>query len=306
MREFAPLSTEKKRELAIANLLFCTALLVGAWLVPMLTKDWHVKRWYSGLGIAGRVQLEFGLLSYDMDMSCHLFPQLCEKLDAFDQGSHSYFELTDRMCNIQHMFTSAVFRSCDSLDMLTKVSLGTFVILSVSLWCLVMGAALVILYFKGYASKKLYNWILAFYLAAPMLQAAAITLYATSTFDMRRFMDFGVIEQYRWTKIAAGSSHIVTFGFSTIGSACLVVVSTIPSLILTQCVGRDKAHWKHVEDDAWENERLLYEAATSGHYVDEGGYGRATEQGYDGYGRATGYDGYADDRGYGAPERSYY
>jgi len=304
MREFAPLSNEKKRDLAIANLLFCTALLVGAWLVPMLTKDWHVKRWYGALGAGGRVQLEFGLLSYDIDMSCHIFKGLCEKLGEFDVGGHSYFDLTDRMCNIQHMMTSAIFRSCDSLQMLTYTSLGTFVILSISLWCFVMGAALVILYINGYASKKLYNWILAFYLAAPMLQAAAITLYATSTIDMRRFMDFGIIEEYRWTKAVAGSSHIVTFGFATIGSACLVVVSTIPSLILTQCVGRDKMHWKHVEEDAWEAERLMYEAAASGQYVDEGGYGNAPERSYDG---RTGYEvgGYGGSYGH-APERSYY
>lgn len=279
MREFAPLSNEKKRSLAIANLFFVTALLVAAWLVPMLTKDWHVKRWYGALGVAGKVQLEFGLLSYDVHIQCNVFKGLCDKLGEFDLGDHSYFDLTDRMCNVQHMFTSAIFRSCDSLQMLTYTSLGTFVILCISLWCFVMGAGLVLLYINGYASKKLYNWILAFYLAAPGLQAAAITLYASSTIDMRRFMDFGVIEEYRWTKAVAGSSHIVTFGFSTIGSACLVVVSIVPSLVLTQCVQRDKSLWKHTEENAWEAERLMYEAAASG-YVDERGSGFAPERSY--------------------------
>lgn len=270
MREFHPLSDNKKRRLAIANILFVTFLLVVAWLIPMFTRDWHVKRWFIGLGLAGKIQLEFGLLSYNVDLKCHLVEGVCEKLGEYDFGHHSYFDLADRMCNFQHMFSSALFRGCSPLHSLTYTSLGTFVVLCLALWCFLMGAALIVLYINGYASKKLYNWIVAFYIAAPTLQTLAVCVYTAVTFDMRRFMDFGIIEEYKSIKMVAGSSHVVTFSMSTIGAACLCAVSAIPLLLITQCVGRDKTYWKDTEEEAWEAERLMYATAASGYYVEDG------------------------------------
>ena len=46
-------------------------------------------------------------------------------------------------CNVQQQFSSLIFRGCESLNLLTYLSLTTFTMLAVALWCFVIGAGLV-------------------------------------------------------------------------------------------------------------------------------------------------------------------
>jgi len=271
VREFEPLSEHKKRSLAVTNLCFVTFCLVVAWIIPMATRDWHVKRWYGALGAAGRVQLSFGLLDYEVQVSCNVFASLCDKLEN-DMGVRSYFDLTDRLCNVQQQFSSLIFRGCESLNLLTYLSLTTFTMLAVALWCFVIGAGLVLLYHNGYASKKLYNWIIGVYAMAPFLQACAVTIYVSATWNLGQFMDFGTIDSYRFVKAVYGSARVASFSMGAVAAVCLCIASFVPILILTQCMGRDKALWLDAEQEALLAEYALYEEALQGGAVSQAGY----------------------------------
>jgi len=294
-------------KIAVYNIIFMTLVSMGCWMGPLLCKTWHVKRFYVALGSVAAIKIKFGLWGYDADFGCdnnswEWSKNLCRKVGGDgENGDHSYYDLQDWLCNAEQASRGILFRGCADVQSLNFGSMGTGIILGISLWLMIMGTAMCCLYFfAGMASKKVYNWMKAFFIAAPALQFTALVLYVMLTHDMDRFLDPGFINRLPGGKALVGSpTGTITFNHSFIGAFCCFLVSCSP-LICLHFTSRDKeleAEYEGLDYDEYggygatgeESEWGAHDHPNLADQSQQSGYDQTGQTGYDQTGQA-GYD----------------
>jgi hypothetical protein len=255
------------------NLTSTTLSLCLIWCLPLISRTWHIKRWFIGSGTMGRFEVNFGLYGYTVDgctgITANMFNDCLADQDTMDKlmqnGWRSYFDLVDRLCNVEAQALGwVVFRGCNSVTVFSYVSMFTLVAIVVSLWLMLLANGLGAVYYLGSGRKDVYRWMVALYSIAPMMQIIALIIYGAMTVRITSIMDFNLFGsqgERSFLKLAFGSPQTITLHLGYFGACYFSLTSFVPLIIiLAWSVPREKNHERRFEENYEEEIALLMAA----------------------------------------------
>jgi hypothetical protein len=208
----------------------------------------------------GRFEINFGLYGFTVDgctgFGASLFKDCLQDQDTMDKvmqnGWRSYFDLVDRLCNVEaQMLGWVIFRGCSSATIFMYVSIFTFVAIVVSLWLLLLANALAAVDYLGSQRKDVYRWVVALYAIAPVLQIIALIVYGAMTVHMTAIMDFNLFGSQgdrSFLKLAFGSPRNITLHMGYFGACYFAFTSFIPLVMIIWDGPRSKSTERRFED----------------------------------------------------------
>jgi len=272
-----------------------TWMFIAAWVYPVLTTDWHRKKWYFGpAGALGTMEMDIGLLQINIIYYPHLVKHVPKLGTVIAQAMHNQAglkgmdDLYQSICHQQEA-TKNFIRGCDTIQMLYLTSFGTIALIGISLVLLIFGSFFVIYFEMGNARANIKKHARICYFTAPLLQLCAIGLFAAGNFDLNGLYDFPALAP--GFKFAFNSPNVFTMSYTSFMALGLALgCFTLPfwitedlQLRLEDEILTEDAMASEAEAQAYAQQQYQEFEAQKAGYGPQSGYG-AEDQ----YGQASG------------------